>query len=68
MGSMDQLASAMALLNGSSDEASLLHQKTATASELGIAEDAHDSIVAIRNAVVRSKAGTKELKTAIGAW
>lgn len=61
-----QLKADLATLKGTSRGGVLGVQKTATATEREIAEDAHDLIMQMRNAVRRSPKGTATLRQAIG--
>ena len=61
-----QLKADLAALKGSSRGAVLGVQKTATATEREIAEDAYDLIMLMRRAVQRSPNGTAALRKAIG--
>ena len=61
-----QLKADLAALKGSSRGAVLGVQKTATATEREIAEDAHDLLMLMRDAARRSPNGTAALRKAIG--
>lgn len=61
-----QLKADLTTLKGSSRGAALGTQKTATASEREIAEDAYDLLMVMREAVKRSPNGTATLRKAIG--
>jgi hypothetical protein len=61
-----RLKADLATLKGTSRGAVLGTQKTATATEREIAEDAYDLLMLIRAAVQRSPNGTKKLRKAIG--
>jgi hypothetical protein len=63
---MEQLGADRLFLGDASDYASLTEQKSATADERATAADAHDFLMAIRNAVARRTEATEALKTAIG--
>lgn len=65
-GRLDRLTADRVALGEQSDHGPLTAQKTATADERETAEDAHQLIMLIRNAVKRSPRGTKKLRTAIG--
>lgn len=65
-GLVEQLAADRVFLGDDSDARPLTAQKVATATEREIAEDGHDLVMAIRNAVARSPNAGAALRKAVG--